>query len=380
MMLFSRPGTGAHVIPLIACGLLLLADNTRGQRPTPIAHLTPASPIVLPSAHMAGSLHVDSNSAILWDLVDGEPTLHAFTSVNGIVSLSTGKALDDLEFQGEVTWDPVAPAGGVWMESVIADAQGVWYGYYHNEMPPTACPGSEKMAPRIGAARSFDRGRTWEDLGVILSSPAGAEECETRNRYFAGGVGDFTAVLDRGEHYVYLLLSQYVRDTDAQGVAVARLLWANRDEPVGSVTVAQQGVWLPARDVSVPREDGTSEIEWEYPVATPLFPTQDSWHDGDSADAFWGPSVHWNTFLEQYVMLLNRTRTTNWDEGGIYVSFNPDVASPEGWSTPTRILKNARWYPQVIGLEHGSGTEQLAGQRAHFFMGGLSDLEIEFER
>lgn len=379
-MLFERPAWGTRATALIACAALLLAVSPHAQQPTPIAHLTPASPIVLPNAHMAGSLHVDSNSAVVWDLVDGEPTLHVMTSVNGIVSLSTGRALDHLELQGEVTWDPQAPAGGVWMESVIADAGGAWYGYYHNEVAPTACPDSEKMEPRIGAARSFDRGRTWEDLGTILSSPPGSEECGTRNTYFAGGVGDFTAVLDRDEHYVYLLFSQYVRDTEAQGVAAARLLWASRDAPVGSVMVAQEGLWLPARDVSVPREDGTSEIEWEYPVGAPLFPTQDSWHDGGSADAFWGPSVHWNAFLEQYVMLLSRTETTGWDTEGIYVSFNPDVSVPEAWSTPRRLLSNGRWYPQVIGLEHGIGTDRLAGERARFFLGGRSDLDIEFER
>lgn len=377
-MLFARP-TFAHATALIACAALLLAGSPRAQQPAPTAHLTPASPIVLPSADMAGSLHVDSNSAVVWDIVDDTLKIHAFTSVNGIVSLSTGPSLDHLEFQGEVSWDPQAPAGGVWMESVIADAGGVWYGYYHNEVAPAACPDIVKMEPRIGAARSVDRGRTWEDLGIILSSPPGTEECGTRNLYFAGGVGDFTAVLDRDEHYVYLLFSQYVRDAEAQGVVAARVLWANRDEPVGTVMVAREGLWLPARDVSAPREDGTSEIGWEYPVGTPLFPTEDSWHDGDSADAFWGPSVHWNAFLQQYVMLLNRTKTTSWDGEGIYVSFSPDVTSPESWSTPARIVRNGRWYPQIIGLEHGSGTDRLAGERARFFMGGRSDFEIAFE-
>ena len=29
-------------------------------------------------------------------------------------------------------------------------------------------------------------------------------------------------------------------------------------------------------------------------------------------DAFWGPAVHWNTHLQQYVMLLNRAFDPRW--------------------------------------------------------------------
>lgn len=275
-MLFARPSSDARATALIACAALLLAASTRAQQPAPTVDLTPAPPIALPSAKMAGSLHVDSNSAVVWDLLDEERTLHVFTSVDGIVSLSTGRTLEHLEFQGHVTWDPQAPDGCVWMEAVLADADGVWYGYYHNEVVPAECPDSDKMEPRIGAARSRDRGRTWEDLGIVLSSLPGTSECDTRNLYFAGGVGDFTAVLDRDEHYVYLLFSQYVRDTEAQGVAAARLLWANRDQPVGAVEVSQGGLWLPANDATVPRDDGTIDVAWEYPIGTPLFPTHDS--------------------------------------------------------------------------------------------------------
>lgn len=75
---------------------------------------------------------------------------------------------------------------------------------------------------------------------------------------------------------MYLLFSQYVRDTEAQGVAAARLLWANRDQPVGAVEVSQGGLWLPANDATVPRDDGTIDVAWEYPIGTPLFPTHDS--------------------------------------------------------------------------------------------------------
>ncbi len=38
------------------------------------------------------------------------------------------------------------------------------------------------------------------------------------------------------------------------------------------------------------------------------------------------------------------------------------------------------WYPRVVGMEPGSGTDRLAGRRARFFMTGRSERMIEFER
>jgi hypothetical protein len=37
-------------------------------------------------------------------------------------------------------------------------------------------------------------------------------------------------------------------------------------------------------------------------------------------------------------------------------------------------------YPQVIGLQPSEGTDKEAGERARFFMSGVSQHEIVFER
>ncbi len=162
---------------------------------------------------------------------------------------------------------------------------------------------------------------------------------------------------------------------------MARLVWADRDEPVGKVTVWRDGVWLPARAFRQSRDDGTTVIRWFYPAATPIHPTTDSWHDDDTnTDAFWGPSVHWNTYLEQYVMLLNRAKNSNFDEEGIYVSFAPTLDDPSRWSTPVKILKGGSWYPQVLGLEPGVGTDKTAGEWARLFITGRSDQFIRFSK
>lgn len=222
----------------------------------------------------------------------------------------------------------------------------------------------------------------WKDLGIILEAPPGFHDCGTTNRYFVGGVGDFSVMLDPDSRDLYIFFSAYLRPARLQGVAVARLLWADRDEPVGKVTVWRDGVWLPARAGRQPTSGGSSSaIRWYYPAATPVYPAAQSWHDDDwVVDAFWGPSVHWNTYLQQYVMLLNRAKDSEVREEGIYVAFAPRLDDPRAWSAPRKILNGGSWYPQVIGTEPGTGTDKVAGEVARFFMAGKSSHLIRFSR
>lgn len=90
--------------------------------------------------------------------------------------------------------------------------------------------------------------------------------------------------------------------------------------------------------------------------------------------------MHWNDYLHQYVMLLNRTANESFGQEGIYVSFATSLDDPSLWSAPQRILAGGLWYPQVVGLRLGEGTDKLAGQYARFFMGGNSNFVIEFRR
>ena len=93
---------------------------------------------------------------------------------------------------------------------------------------------------------------------------------------------------------------------------------------------------------------------WIYPAASPVFPTPESWHDEDTlVDAFWGPSVHWNTHVERYVMLLNRAKDVDYGQEGIYVSFAPSLEQP----TPGRARENSQRRELVP-------TGPRAGQRA----------------
>ena len=361
-------GTGA----LVAIAILVGRPGPSAQETrVPTARLVPASKLTLPG-------RMDSNNPFVWHEADGVRTLTALTSWGGVPELARGTALDHLAPVGAATFEN-HPGHGVWMEAVIPDDQGAWYGYYHHERPAEECGRLDRQLPRIGAARSLDQGRTWVDLGVVFDAPPGSAACTSTGRFVLGGVGDVAAMLDRDGQYVYLFFSQYERDPSAQGVAVARMTWANRDEPAGALAVWNDGAWLPASPTFA--EDGETPTGVIYPVGTPLVPATRPFHDGNAAaDVYWGPAVHWNTHLEQYVMLLNRADNEAFKQEGIYVSFAVALDDPRAWSAPAKILNGGEWYPQAVGLEAGRGTDRLAGARARFFLTGTSSHTIEFQR
>jgi hypothetical protein len=343
------------IVPTVAA--LAMAQAPRAR---PLAVLESAPRLAFPA-------ETDSNSPAFWRLRNGVTTLNVLNST-GAPTLSSGRDLNDLAVVRASGMEG-AQAGGWWMEAVVPDYRQVLYGYYHNEQP-NVCPGSSKSAPRIGAAKSYDGGRSWIDLGFIIEAASGSAWCQSANKYFVGGVGDCSAVLDADRQWLYIFFSAYPRDVEGQGVAVARMRWSDRDSPAGSVAIWNHGVWQYPRT-----EDGTIV----YEPATPVFRTASSFH-ARNTDGFWGPSVHWNTFLKQYVMLLNRARDGDFAQEGIYLSTSTSLDDPASWSAPLRILSGGRWYPQVIGMEAGSGSDRLAGERARLFVSGVSQHEIVFQQ
>ena len=338
--------------------------------------LTTAPAITLPGT-------VDSNSPVMWDLEGGQQKMFIMTSHSGVPSIASGVNVDRVSPAATVTLTP-HPGYGVWMEAVVSDDVETWYGFYHNEWPASRCGRDDRFVPRIGAAKSTDRGRTWQDLGVVIQARQAAIACGSSNRYVIGGVGDLSVMLDANKQFLYIFYSQYPTRQESQGVAVARMAWADRDRPTGRVEVWRSGVWDSSRRIEfVPGLPGTQRLvpAWTYTSATPLVAPTQAWHDGDDkVDAFWGPAVHWNTAIEQYVMLLNRAKDETYGQEGIYVSFAPRLDDPSLWSAPQKVLNGGRWYPQVVGSSLGTGTDKLAGATARFFMSGKSEWMINFSR
>lgn len=324
--------------------------------PLPSVRLVPAPPLTLPAI-------VDSNIPMVWERIDGVWRLFAFTSVNGMPSRLTGPSLNRLQDGGAVALVP-DPGDGVWIQSIVPDEGGAWYGFYHHERPAHVCGRPDRFILRLGAARSRDQGRTWHDLGIVLDAAPDTFACASPNLYVLGGAGDVSAMLTPDRTDLFLLFSQYSRVAAQQGVTVARLAWADRDAPAGRVMVWVDGAWLPSSR-----------------AGTPLWAVSKPWHDeAADADAFWGPSVHWNRYLERYVMLLTRARDEDFNNDGIYISYARTLRDPRQWSAPRKILDRGGWYPQVAGLDPATGTDRDAGRRARFLLQGHSGYYIDFLR
>ncbi len=361
-------------VAIVAAAVGLFCVAPFAAAPAPRVALIAAPQLSLPGT-------VDSNSPVIWDLEDGQRRMFVMTSHDGEPSVASGPSLDRLSGPSEVSLLP-HPGHGVWMEAVVSDDVETWYGYYHNEWPASRCGRDDRFVPRIGAARSTDRGRTWRDLGIVIQARQSSTACESTNRYVIGGVGDVSVMLDHDKNFLYFFYSQYQSRQESQGVAIARMDWADRDRPSGRAELWREGIWDDARRRELlPGLPGALRgmLEWTYNAATPLVAPTQAWHDGDDkVDAFWGPAVHWNTELQQYVMLLNRAKDESYTQEGIYVSFAPRLDDPDLWTTPQKILNGGRWYPQVVGSSTGTGTDKLAGATARFFMSGKSDWVINF--
>jgi hypothetical protein len=321
-----------------------------GQLAAQSAKIRDASQLDMPA-------QVDSNSPA-WRR-NGE--LHLLNSTGNGPMRSNGADQFHLGTPGPVHINRINP-WPTWMESIWVDPDGPIFGWYHQEHFGV-CPGTNFSVPQIGAAVSWDGGNSFIDLGTVISS-GDLIDCSSQNGYFAGGVGDVSVILDRDQKYFYFYFGNYGGPAESQGVCMARMPYANRFFPAGAVYRYHDGAW------NEPGLRGRS---------TPLLPANVSWQRPDT-DAYWGPAIHWNTYLESWVMLLNRSCcASGFPQKGIYISFSNDPGNPESWSKPTRILKDTGWYPQVLGIGH-QGTDSVASRVARLYIYGHSRWEIVFKK
>lgn len=317
------------------------------------ARLRPTEEVCLPPP-------IDGNSPSFWL----EDRLRMFTSIGQPQMINEA----DSQFgpwAAQTVDRTTLSESPIWIEAVWVDADGTIFGWYHHE-PLGLYEDSLLTVPKIGAIVSFDGGLTVHDLGIVLESGDPADG-SAENGAFAGGHGDFSVILDRERQHFYFFFSNYGGPAETQGVAVARMAFGDRFEPVGKVAKYHQGGW------DAPGIGGQ---------VTPIFPVRQDWRL-PAPDAFWGPSVHWNDHLGCHVMLLNRACGSGWTQEGIYISYLADPALADEWSEPRKILDRSdlaadhSFYPQVIGLETG-GTDRLAGRTARLYVSGSSTWEIDF--
>ncbi|HUQ95357.1 MAG TPA: hypothetical protein VM120_27005 [Bryobacteraceae bacterium] len=305
---------------------------------------------------------IDGNSAAFWS--NGE--LGLFHS-SGIPSISRGRNQFSLSTTQRIQFDSPGHEP-VWFEAAWQDDDGTLFLWYHHE-PGGVCKGNSLTAPTVGAAVSYDGGATVHDLGIVLES-GDRIDCGAKNGFFAGGHGDASVVLDRERKYFYLFFTNYGGPLWEQGVAVARMAFEDRFQPAGAVHKYYADKWM---------EPGIGgHVE-------PIFPAVREWQREDT-DSYWGPSIHWNTHMEQFVILLNHACCApGWPQEGIYVTWNADLSQPSGWRAPERLLAKLQighspgYYPQVLGLEEGQ-TDSIAGAVARLYVHGRSAWEIVFSK
>ena len=327
----------------------------------------------------AGSIGIggDSNSPMVWS----EGVLKQYSShyphngsFGGVTSYgirfpNVETAIGGVDVTGDRSFlgsfDP--PAYGPWFEAVIADSGGNLYVYYHTE---TLVYSGTKIHPAIGSQKSTDGGKTWTDFGgLIIDTPSGTDigqgEPTNLGYGFIGGNGDCSAMLDETSTYIYFFFSQYGRTSGVQGICSARMLWANRDNPVGNVFKYYSGSWT---------QSGVggqaSQLIANIGDIHGQFATQDYW---------WGPSVSWNTYLKKYVLMLNRSNNSNFNytnDNTNWFSTSSSLESPD-YHFPERVPYTngylGDWYPMSVGLESGLGSDKYGGRTVRIFCAGSSN-------
>ena len=306
---------------------------------------------------------VDGNSPAYW--ADGQFVLFSSTGNPEMIHTSPGQfgpwESDWVDTSHQVHMP-------MWVEAVWRDGDGTLFGWYHHE-PTGVCRDNDLTAPKIGAVISFDGGRTFRDLGIVLESGEPAD-CNAKNGFFAGGHGDFSVVPDQEKKFFYFLFTNYGGDASQQGIVAARLAFDDRFQPAGAVYKYYQGEWA---------EPGIGGR------MTAIYPAGTVWSH-ENADSLWGPSTHYNRYLEKYVILMNRACCKpNWPQEGIYLSYAEDLSDPATWTEAKRILDKPAigfspgYYPQVLGLEEGD-SDSVAGQYARLYIHGISNWELVFTK
>ena len=356
------------VAVLLSLGILSCCAKASAQEALPSVQFAEA-----PLVQITG---VDSNSPAHWD----GSTLYVFNSY-GHPHQNSGPDLLHLGNRVSTKLGALNDKLFIWIEATWKDEDDkVLYGAYHYELD-AICVSNNHLPtmPRIGWIRSQDNGATWEDLGFIISAAPCAVRCDTASPWDVGGTGDFVFYLDEKKEYFYFYGTSYDSRFEEQGVWAARMRYADRKNPSGKVQKWYKGAW-------------SEPALWGH--VTPVFPATRDYHRADG-EMFWGPAIHWNTYLGTYVMLLNHAVDTKLTQDGIYISFNRGVGDPLGWSTPRKILDRPEiqkimsgtkvsptklengWYPEVIGLAPGE-TDKVVGRTARFFMAGVSKRTVTF--
>jgi hypothetical protein len=289
--------------------------------------------------------------------------------------------------------DPVMPPnvpigqeglhGAAWFETIYQDPTDktgkTLFALYHNENYPETLPydsitgkgyinykwpqgltGPQSPAAvcRIGIMKSIDGGHSWENKGIVLEDlqPRMILKPFNTSNTFAGGVGDPSAVAS-GD-YLYIFYGEYgfpgtydsasyraENEWKGQCISIARIPLADLNDPVGKArrwdgknfNAPPDGVGHPISSLQIPLEEGGGAAS------------------SPTGGFHWGPSVSWNTYLNQWVMLMGHVTGPSWKGSKIFISFNPNPDLSKGdnaqqWTKPKLLIDKKGyivWYPSL---------------------------------
>lgn len=220
--------------------------------------------------------------------------------------------------------------GGSWLMSVHREQGDNLIGFYHAEDHWYPHTSNDIAWKSIGVTYSTDEGVTWGEGKQIITSPLAKPASPAW-----GGSGDCCVVWDPfknrwmcyyQEHNIYMAVSE---------------------DPKGA-----PGTWKKYYNGDF-TEPGLGGQQSKLPGLTPGA----------------NPSVHWNTYLERWVMVWHAWGTT----AETMISFSKDGIT---WDTPQSIITSKiaaggkAWYPTIIGE-----TDVTAGQIARIY---YADIEKNF--
>jgi hypothetical protein len=217
--------------------------------------------------------------------------------------------------------------GGSWLMSVHRLSGNELIGFYHAE-DHWCCPrNAEGIAWKsIAVTYSHDNGVTWEPGQQIITSATPKPD-----KPEWGGVGDGVVIWDAAnERWVAFYSEQVIH-------------MAISEDPLAS-----PGTWYKwhADEFSEPGLGGQG---------TPL--------PGLDLVAGANPSVHWNTHLNEWIMVYH-----GWAPAEIFITGSKDLIH---WYTPQSIISSSRggraWYPTIIG-----DSDVQAGESARIYYADLT--------
>lgn len=216
--------------------------------------------------------------------------------------------------------------GGSWLMSVLPKPNNDFIGFYHAEYHWFPRNSSGIAWKSIGVTHSNDKGKTWEAGKQIITSATTKPASPTW-----GGTGDCCVVWDHiNNRWLCYYQEQYI------SMAISY-------DPQGA-----PGTWKKYYYGDF-TEDGLGG--WQSPLP------------GLSTVPGGNPSVHWNTYLNKWVMVWH-----GWSPAQIYISVSSNGIN---WDTPKSIivseLGGRAWYPTIIGI-----TDVVAGQVAKIYYADIS--------